>query len=240
MNIRTLLASVLAAAVLLVPRSAAARWLNPNTGRFQTMDSYERSQADPQSLHKYTYAYNSPINNTDPSGHETLLELLSVSSIDTDLRSMKESGAVAAKRAAKSKLFDLDLGFQWGAGSGGWGPHSFLYVPSKLTGIGLKYDVASDGSLIVRNRSKSQVLAEAWFGKVFRLAEFNLPQYITWSASAWVVAEGEKAETQLLDQQIINSLGLDFSYSFLPGTINCFKWTIVAGIEGIAISKFGN
>jgi len=42
---------------LLQPR----RYLNQNTGRFWTMDSYEGSSYDPASLHKYAYAGNDPI-----------------------------------------------------------------------------------------------------------------------------------------------------------------------------------
>ncbi|HWQ91673.1 MAG TPA: RHS repeat-associated core domain-containing protein [Clostridia bacterium] len=49
-----------------------ARYYNPQTGRFWTMDSYEGSQSDPLSLHKYLYAQDNPINLTDPSGHNPL------------------------------------------------------------------------------------------------------------------------------------------------------------------------
>ena len=47
-----------------------ARYYNPQTGRFWTRDSYEGSQEDPQSLHKYLYCAASPVNRTDPSGHD--------------------------------------------------------------------------------------------------------------------------------------------------------------------------
>ena len=46
-----------------------ANYLNPNTGRFWTMDSFEGSNEDPLSLHKYLYAHNDPIMMVDPSGH---------------------------------------------------------------------------------------------------------------------------------------------------------------------------
>lgn len=45
-----------------------ARYMNPNTGRFWTTDSYEGSQYDPLSLHKYLYANANPVSNIDPSG----------------------------------------------------------------------------------------------------------------------------------------------------------------------------
>jgi RHS repeat-associated protein len=46
-----------------------ARYLNTNTGRFWTMDSYEGDQQSPASLHKYVHGWNDPINHVDRSGH---------------------------------------------------------------------------------------------------------------------------------------------------------------------------
>jgi hypothetical protein len=64
--------------LLLTPFVAQARYLDPSTGRFQSMDSYEGNTSDPQSLHKYLYAADNPVNNIDPSGEMTLSELGSV------------------------------------------------------------------------------------------------------------------------------------------------------------------
>jgi RHS repeat-associated protein len=52
-----------------------ARYHNPNTGRFWSMDGFEGYGSDPSSLHKYTYCGNSPVNACDPSGHATIPEL---------------------------------------------------------------------------------------------------------------------------------------------------------------------
>jgi RHS repeat-associated protein len=48
-----------------------ARYYDPNTGRFWTMDTFEGSPSDPKSLHKYLYANADPVNNVDPSGTAT-------------------------------------------------------------------------------------------------------------------------------------------------------------------------
>jgi RHS repeat-associated protein len=48
-----------------------ARYLNPGTGRFMSMDTFEGTQADPLSLHKYLYAHADAVNGVDPTGHET-------------------------------------------------------------------------------------------------------------------------------------------------------------------------
>lgn len=45
-------------------------YLNPDTGRFWTMDSYAGDSEDPLSLHKYLYVANNPVNMVDPSGHD--------------------------------------------------------------------------------------------------------------------------------------------------------------------------
>jgi len=49
-----------------------ARLMNPLTGRFWSMDSYEGNNPDPASLHKYLYGAVDPANRIDPSGHDTL------------------------------------------------------------------------------------------------------------------------------------------------------------------------
>jgi len=51
-----------------------ARYLNPETGRFHTMDSFEGRFSDPQTLHKYLYAHANPVMFVDPSGNFSLLE----------------------------------------------------------------------------------------------------------------------------------------------------------------------
>ena len=45
-----------------------ARYYQPITGRFWTMDTYEGNSEDPLSLHKYLYCQNNPLNGVDPLG----------------------------------------------------------------------------------------------------------------------------------------------------------------------------
>lgn len=55
-----------------------ARYMNPSTGRFATMDSYEGNSSDPQSLHKYLYANAGPVNRIDPTGHMSTEAIIAV------------------------------------------------------------------------------------------------------------------------------------------------------------------
>lgn len=46
-----------------------ARYMNPGSGRFWTMDDDEADGVDPIELHKYLYVHANPFNNIDPTGH---------------------------------------------------------------------------------------------------------------------------------------------------------------------------
>jgi len=65
-----------------------ARYLNPNTGRFWTMDSFEGEEDEPLSLHKYLYAHGDPVNNIDPSGHESLIGIAVAGAIGQALQTV--------------------------------------------------------------------------------------------------------------------------------------------------------
>jgi RHS repeat-associated protein len=52
-----------------------ARYMNPSSGRFWTMDSFEGGHSDPRSLHKYLYGNADPVNNVDPSGNSSIGEI---------------------------------------------------------------------------------------------------------------------------------------------------------------------
>ena len=53
-----------------------ARYMNPQVGRFVTMDEFAGLNRDPYSLHKYLYANANPVNMIDPSGHFSLPGML--------------------------------------------------------------------------------------------------------------------------------------------------------------------
>jgi len=61
-----------------------ARYLNPNTGRFWTSDTFTGNNEDPLSLHKYLYTQDDPVDGSDPSGNFDV-------DIDLDIGGMLDS-----------------------------------------------------------------------------------------------------------------------------------------------------
>ncbi|MBN2019082.1 MAG: hypothetical protein JW749_02520 [Sedimentisphaerales bacterium] len=73
---------VLATAVIfLTSINASYALYNPSTGRFDRMDPFTGKKEEPQSLHKYTYCQNNPVNRVDPSGNYSTTETLTVTTI---------------------------------------------------------------------------------------------------------------------------------------------------------------
>ncbi|WP_405054416.1 RHS repeat-associated core domain-containing protein [Tepidibacillus marianensis] len=46
-----------------------ARWYSPSNGRFISEDTFTGWKCQPQSLNRYNYTQNNPVNFTDPTGH---------------------------------------------------------------------------------------------------------------------------------------------------------------------------
>ena len=88
-----------------ITSDCAAAYLNPDTGRFWTMDSYEGNSSEPLSLHKYLYANADPINRIDPSGQNSTLAECGISeTIAVGLAATLLVGVVEAKTHALQSL----------------------------------------------------------------------------------------------------------------------------------------
>jgi RHS repeat-associated protein len=110
-----------------------ARYLNPDSGRFWTMDSYEGKNTDPASLHKYLYAQADPVMSRDPSGQDgTLVEVGEAGMADSILNGM----AVAAYLGAQVmlKTWTIWAGAEWEE------PHAYI-VAVHCSGRRVRYDV---------------------------------------------------------------------------------------------------
>ncbi len=58
-----------------------ARYYDPRIGRFLSADSIVPDANDPQALNRYSYVYNNPISNVDPTGHEPVSAALAAAAI---------------------------------------------------------------------------------------------------------------------------------------------------------------
>ncbi|GEM_PF-2856558 len=119
-------------ALLLVPATSHARWLNPASGRFQTMDTYEGDQRDPASLHKYAYAADDPVNNMDPSGQMTLTETINTVAILFALTTIAGVGITYA--GAQSAALDAD----------GWPDAAIVSISESVATRGVGADFGFD------------------------------------------------------------------------------------------------
>ena len=95
--------------------------MDPNLGRFWTMDTLEGYQSDPLSLHKFLYVHGNPVNNGDPSGHESLGDVLSSAFIMGNL--------AATRTCIKSN------------GEASWGELGSGFAQGFVVGAGLGYAV---------------------------------------------------------------------------------------------------
>jgi len=59
-----------------------ARYMSPSLGRFYGRDPLSGNLTDPASRNPYIYARNNPVNNIDPSGQETLVEVMASFSLE--------------------------------------------------------------------------------------------------------------------------------------------------------------
>jgi RHS repeat-associated protein len=82
-----------------------ARYYQPRTGRFWSMDSFEGNNEDPLSLHKYLYGADDPVNRVDPSGQDgTVMELSISGNLAAGLAAFSMAAVYEAKTHALSTL----------------------------------------------------------------------------------------------------------------------------------------
>jgi RHS repeat-associated protein len=91
-----------------------ARYYSPNAGRFWTMDTFEGSQGDPLSLHKYVYAADNPVNMVDPSGHKAAFSRADAAAIGREVhrrvgQDFVKSGPPGTRVTAQSVFTALGL-----------------------------------------------------------------------------------------------------------------------------------
>ena len=131
-----------------------ARYLNPATGRFWTMDSIDGDPESPITLHKYLYGNADPVNVTDPSGHEG------------DLGSVMVSIAISSSLDAISSFV---LNSPLGSSAIGWVATHLLPAGFFDSILGFAPDAGLVGGSISGNVGKKGIPAGLTFGGGFDL-----------------------------------------------------------------------
>ena len=88
-----------------------ARYYNPATGRFNSLDSFFGNIDDPQSLHKYLYTHADPINGIDPTGRFGLGGVMISAAFNTNFQSMSVTCYSSAQDLAIRGLDVLQFKF---------------------------------------------------------------------------------------------------------------------------------
>jgi Restriction endonuclease fold toxin 5 len=105
MRTRVTVCAALVTVLILSQVTCPARWMNADSGRFWTMDTYQGNQEDPASLHKYLYAADNPVNLRDPSGHEgESISTLTAIGIALNIAFLANDSVSMAKNQASGNL----------------------------------------------------------------------------------------------------------------------------------------
>jgi hypothetical protein len=97
--------------------------MNPSTGRFHTMDTYEGDNGQPLTLHKYVYAADNPVNNIDPSGEEyQAVGTMALIDIGRMFFAASTPALGTGKKAADKNIDFTSIPNRYSAGSPSGGP----------------------------------------------------------------------------------------------------------------------
>ena len=91
-----------------------ARYMDPETGAFTSMDTFGGSLSDPMSMHKYLFANSNPVMFCDPSGHTSLMEEMTV----LDIIEILAAGALTSLALDMLSAIDNGEGYSFERGAG--------------------------------------------------------------------------------------------------------------------------
>ena len=171
-----------------------ARFMNPDSGRFWNMDTYEGSAGDPISLHKYLYASANPVTFVDPSGRWSLTEVV-LATWSIGLRVASATIRVFPAAATVGRVLAVGTSFALATANVFWFATDEEFrgmVVSTPGGVGI---VAADVSRLVGYGERLLGIARTLRQGIpmFRLGQVSNP-----SVSS---APGHQAEVSLFDKQ---------------------------------------
>ena len=108
-----------------------ARYMNPSTGTFISMDTYEGSIYDPDTLHKYLYANGNPVTYSDPSGN---MFDFSSTTLATGIQSILNNAVQISYRGVMCGLINMTLTAVMG---GSWEQAKSSFITGFFLGAGI-------------------------------------------------------------------------------------------------------
>ncbi len=93
--------------------NVAEGYYNPRVGRFSRMDPYTGQKAQPQSLHKYGYVHNNPVNRTDPTGMFALMTQPTVWSSQAQLREIDTKTSITVGERILHGIYTSFMTYQF-------------------------------------------------------------------------------------------------------------------------------
>ena len=117
---------------------SARVYLNPDTGRFWSMDSYGGNNKDPKSLHKYLYCHGDGVNFSDPNGNfEGVGSFVFNMSMRVAIAAQPLAPLIAAGRYAAATIFVAGMTFdqQFRDNAVAMGPDLFSATSGEVTAI---------------------------------------------------------------------------------------------------------
>jgi len=171
-----------------------ARYYDQRQGRFWMMDEFERTIADPVSLHKYLYVGADPINHIDPSGHDFSLGGLSISvAISATLNTISNYNP-------NQTLKDVAVNFAVGAAEGA----AFYFAGGALLKILTRAGTAIGAARAVSAGTQFFARYVARIGPLY--SGLELPQYFSVLTNVGEVFIKQNA-TEHLEELLLRSGG---------------------------------
>jgi RHS repeat-associated protein len=204
-----------------------ARYHNPITGRFWTMDNNEGHSFDPLSLHKYFYANADPVNLIDPSGRNTtsLAELTIADMINASLENTLAVIVIGVYlHNYSTREWTISSGLEFFPTA----PFVHAYMLAlKSSGGGFRYDVGVRDPEVRNRIFKNALLFWLHFpGELVRSSAT--------SGGGLPVAKLSDRGFGLWNDIIMSRYYDEFQFSLLNS--NCLTWTVGASATAILVS----
>ena len=213
-----------------------ARYMDPVTGTFTSMDTYGGSLTDPMSLHKYLFANANPVMNSDPSGHFTLTEENICAAIDSALQTAVMDcleWLVTDPECEKQSFWDHVGGILADSIVSGFLGCAFSVLTTNLNpGVDGLWDK-------LKGNYKSKSPKKLSYNEKMALVAIPIWGMIAIPVG-YAFKEAAQEEDDVFYSNFLNSLGdlfLDPYYNFLAAVFNCPPGVVSGYFDGLLMVK---